>query len=100
MAVIENIVAAVSDQRNDSAQEQVYLAVFGERVQCALAHQPVVCMVIDGFHSEQAHHSVKSLRRCTFKEAVSLPLLPHPVNHITALSELLYKLVEHFDIVL
>ena len=57
MAVIENIVAAVSDQRNDSAQEQVYLAVFGERVQCALAHQPVVCMVIDGFHLSLIHIS-------------------------------------------
>lgn len=100
MPVVIDVVAAVSDQRDDAPQEKIDLAVFGKRVERPLAHQAVVRMVIDRLHPQDAHDFIKALGGCALEEGIGLALFSHAVDHIASLQEFLHKLVQHFDVVL
>ena len=100
MPLIEHVIAAVADERHHAAQEQVHLAVFGQRVERAAAHEPVVRVVVHEFHAQQLHEAVKPLRRGALEERVRFAAAAHAVDDVAAFEEFLHELRQHGDVVL
>ncbi len=98
--VVVDAGAAVADQRDQPAQEQVDLAVLAEGVERAAAHQAVIRVVVDHVHAEGGQQAVIRLRGRALEERVGRALSAHAVDHVAALQKFADELVEDLHVVL
>ena len=74
--------------------------VAGKAVQCFFAHEPVVSVVADNIDPHFFHQAVKTHGGGAFESRVRIPGAAHTVNDLRPFMIFLYKLIQHFNIIL
>ena len=69
-----------ANERHNAAQKEVDLFEMLKLVECALAHQPVICVIVDNVDPQPLHYLVKSLGSELFKKGICFAGAAHSVD--------------------